>query len=198
MFLFFLFIISMIFPGMHGYLITNQGLSTPQSYLYPWSIPQSPATLLIPSSRVICSACSCDDDFFCSWNCPKCKTEEFCSTCKCLSSLGCARNCQTCSVNSDSSVSDISSSSSDGCIASSGPAAGRSCIFPFIYNGVRYDACAPLNGGIANTYSQVYWCSTKVDINGFHVRGSWNNQGKYVGFCDDSCPKVSGTYYWFK
>ena len=33
--------------------------------------------------------------------------------------------------------------------------------------------------GLGNTYSSapVYWCSTKTDINGFHVRGSYLNPG---------------------
>ena len=81
-----------------------------------------------------------------------------------------------------------------GCVASSGPAAGSACIFPFIYEGVRYEGCAPLIGwghsdnmnvsrqnphcsGLSNLYSSLYWCSTKVDINGFHIRGPYNNKG---------------------
>ena len=30
------------------------------------------------------------------------------------------------------------------CVATAGPAAGQPCIFPFVYNGVRYEGCAPL------------------------------------------------------
>ena len=39
---------------------------------------------------------SCDDDFFCAFNCPKCSTDSFCSSCNCRTSLGCARNCASC------------------------------------------------------------------------------------------------------
>ena len=36
----------------------------------------------------------------------------------------------------------------------------------------------PCFSGLTNLYtSQVYWCSTRVDINGFHVRGPYNNMG---------------------
>ena len=53
----FFIIISAIVLGLDGYLITSQGLNSAQRYVYPWNIAQSPATLLIPSTRVICSAC---------------------------------------------------------------------------------------------------------------------------------------------
>ena len=70
--------------------------------------------------------------------------------------------------------------------------------------------------GLTNAYSPVYWCSTKVDINGFHIRGPFSKPGvgscyslntcsvrwfklndnlssfqKYVGYCDHTCPKVN-------
>ena len=36
----------------------------------------------------------------------------------------------------------------------------------------------PCFSGLTNLYtSQVFWCSTRVDINGFHVRGPYNNMG---------------------
>ena len=31
--------------------------------------------------------------------------------------------------------------------------------------------------GLTNAYSPVYWCSTKVDINGFHIRGPFTQPG---------------------
>jgi len=164
-------------------------------YPYALRVPNTPVNLLfpLPETRVICSACNCDDDFFCGWNCGKCKTEEFCESCGCLTSLGCGRNCQKCSNNAnDPGIAEPAPVSGSDCVASSGPASGRKCIFPFTYNGVRYEGCAPLYGDLVNVYSQVYWCSTKVDFNGFHIRSL---NGKYVGFCDETCPKVSGTYY---
>merc|ERR1711962_263450 len=87
------------------------GLNVPG---YPYMIPRSPTSYLIPSNflssslpaalpysipanrAVICSACSCDNDFFCGWNCPKCSSDSFCSSCSCLTSLGCTKNCQSC------------------------------------------------------------------------------------------------------
>merc|ERR1711953_341889 len=155
--------------------LTAPGL---QSYLLSSSPGLSlfyPGPAHLSTARVICPVCSCDDDY----------------SCGCTTSLGCARNCAKCG-------GDFSQPSDPqpGCVASSGPAAGSACIFPFIYEGVRYEGCAPLIGGLSNLYSSLYWCSTKVDINGFHIRGPYDNRGKYVGFCDDTCPKISGTYYW--
>merc|ERR1711872_493946 len=69
---------------------------------YPYLTPRSPTSYLIPANflpssynpvlpysipanrAVICSACSCDNDFFCGWNCPKCSEESFCSSCNCI------------------------------------------------------------------------------------------------------------------
>merc|ERR1712226_827383 len=59
------------------------------------------------------------------------------------------------------------------------------------HGGVKYYGCAPLYGGLTNAYSPVYWCSTKVDINSFHIRGPWSQPGKYVGYCDDTCPRAN-------
>merc|ERR1711915_582052 len=136
----------------------------PANYLrYPSLLPYSASN----NARVICSACSCDDDFFCAFNCGKCSTPSFCS--------------------------------SGSCIAASGPAQGKKCIFPFIYNGVQYNGCAPLDsvGGLVNLYSSpIFWCSTMVDVNGFHVRGPYDNKGKHVGFCDNTCPKITRSFYF--
>merc|ERR1712032_266748 len=94
--------------------------------------------------RLICSSCSCSNDFWCASYCPECATDAYCASCSCLTSLG-----------------------------------------------VKYKGCAPLYGGLTNAYSPVYWCSTKVDINGFHIRGPFTKPGKYVGYCDHTCPKVN-------
>ena len=67
--------------------------------------------------------------------------------------------------------------------------------------------------GLASVYSKpTFWCSTKVDVNGYHVRGPWNDKGvcsanicisytlsgfqKHVGFCDDSCPKTLPRFFF--
>ena len=43
-----------------------------------------------------------------------------------------------------------------------GPAAGSTCVFPFTYAGVTYNACADwIYGGQA---AGTTWCSTKVNI----------------------------------
>merc|ERR1712123_269927 len=97
-------------------------LVTPLSCLsvtgYPYLVPRSPTSYLIPANylpspqrpisflpyaapanaRVICSSCSCDEDFFCAFNCPKCSADSFCSSCSCLTSLGCAKNCASCAA----------------------------------------------------------------------------------------------------
>merc|ERR1740137_40715 len=182
---------------------------------HPYYVPKIPKSSLLPSNyitsnyqpfilptpyqaygvntRVICSACSCDDDFFCAFNCPKCSTDSFCSSCNCRTSLGCARNCASC----QQPAQDQPQQGPSSCVASSGSAAGKKCIFPFIFNGVQYEGCAPYYaGGVVNLYSPTFWCSTKVDVNGYHVRGPYNDKGKHVGFCDDTCPKVSNRYFY--
>merc|ERR1719483_2033905 len=102
----------------------------------PYQFSQYPAYGV--NTRVICSACSCDDDFFCAFNCPKCSTDSFCSSCNCRTSLGCARNCASC----QQPAQDQPQQGSSSCLASSGSAAGKKCIFPFIFNGVQFEGCA--------------------------------------------------------
>merc|ERR1712112_195437 len=116
--------------------------------------------------------------------CPSCSSADYCASCSCTSSLACRANCRECK--GEPSASPPSSS----CTASGGPAHGKPCVFPFIYQGVKYYGCAPLYGGLTNVYSPVYWCSTKVDINRFHIRGPYTQPGKYVGYCDDTCPRT--------
>jgi len=87
----------------------------------------------------------------------------------------CNYNCATCKINKI-----------EGCVASSGSAAGYPCIFPFIYNGVAYNGCAPLH---SEERVLDFWCSTKTDINGIHITGPFDDPGKYVGMCDAECPR---------
>merc|ERR1719431_288452 len=181
---------------------THSGLRYPQTPAIPFLAPASPVSTLLYSqystpfrsqhstfqaygqldARVICKSCSCDDDFFCAYNCPVCSSEETCSACTCTTSLACAKNCQKCFPQSDPPAEPS-------CVASGGPAVGETCIFPFTYQGVEYDGCAPLpTGGTVNLYSSGTWCSTRVDVNNFHIRGPFDNLGKHVGFCDNTCP----------
>ena len=46
------------------------------------------------------------------------------------------------------------------CSTVSGPTSGQTCVFPFTFDGVTYDSCAPwLWGGEG---AGQLWCSTKV------------------------------------
>ena len=57
---------------------------------------------------------------------------------------------------------------------------GSECIFPFTYNKVEYYACPK-----HKRRKHKYWCSTKVDKNGVHIKGKDN-----WGFCGPRCPKM--------
>lgn len=87
----------------------------------------------------------------------------------------CNYNCTSCEINQPGT-----------CVASSGSAAGQTCVFPFKYNGVQYNGCAPLH---SENRVLDFWCSTKTDRNGYHITGGSGDPGKYVGFCDSSCPR---------
>ena len=181
------------------------GLSVlpPSSPVLPLLLPHTPLYLphytqsLTFQPRVIpCAHCSvndCDNNFWCaSYRPTVCSSESYCDSCSCVTSLGCRARCQRCQGSSPPSPPSPSPSPSS-CRASGGPAKDRECIFPFIYQGVTYHGCAQLYGGLSNVYSQVnpvYWCSTKVDGNRYHIRGPYTNPGKYVGYCDATCPKV--------
>jgi len=73
------------------------------------------------------------------------------------------------------------------CKAFAGPGAGKNCKFPFKYDGVTYNSCAVLiqydDGG------SIGWCSTKVDINRYHISGPSYDKWINVGFCDEQCLK---------
>ena len=49
----------------------------------------------------------------------------------------------------------------------------KTCIFPFIYDGVKYSTCFDDPEG--------FICSTLVDKSGNHVQGNW-------GYCGPNCP----------
>merc|ERR1719234_1338675 len=69
-----------------------------------------------------------------------------------------------------------SDSGSTVCSATSGPASGSTCIFPFNFDGVSYSGCATTDDDPRP------WCSTKTDANNNHVSGvgAW-------GYCDANC-----------
>merc|ERR1712130_168257 len=169
--------------------ITYTWPRAPITYYHPTSLQYYTG----PTTRVVCSVCNCDNDFFCGYNCEKCSTPDFCSSCTCTTSLGCSQKCSKCSPDQAETPSDPPSSSDtdDDCKTVGGPAAGKKCIFPFTFQGKEYDGCAPLYDGIVNLYSSTTWCSTKVDLNGYHVRGPFGTPGKHVGFCNDACPKAT-------
>ena len=55
----------------------------------------------------------------------------------------------------------------------------QSCIFPFVYSGKTYNECINVNDPNGK-----FWCSTKVDTNGNHVKSYW-------GYCDRNCSNVT-------
>ena len=52
----------------------------------------------------------------------------------------------------------------------------RACIFPFKYNGIKYDECTRID-------SEKSWCAYEVDASGNAVDGKW-------GDCDLGCTKL--------
>jgi len=56
----------------------------------------------------------------------------------------------------------------------SGNEVNKSCVFPFIYKSVAYDACTLTDRG-------KFWCNTEVDFNGIGVSEKW-------GYCNHFCP----------
>ena len=47
----------------------------------------------------------------------------------------------------------------DPCETNEGPEPNKTCIIPFIWNDVKYEACAPKDG------TDDYFCATEVDYN---------------------------------
>merc|ERR1719497_189409 len=54
---------------------------------------------------------------------------------------------------------------------------GKSCVFPFSYQGTTYGACTQ-----AGSENGAAWCATEVDENGEVVRNTWED-------CDLACPQ---------
>ena len=50
------------------------------------------------------------------------------------------------------------------------------CVFPFIYEGVRYNQCTSQDAA-----EGAVWCATQVSTNGTVIEGRW-------GDCTDGCP----------
>ena len=72
-----------------------------------------------------------------------------------------------------------------GCTTVSGADPGKSCVFPFRFNGVVYNECT-FDGNAAGETEP--WCSTLTDSNNDHVGG----QGNW-GFCSSNCGVVTST-----
>merc|ERR1719394_27265 len=73
--------------------------------------------------------------------------------------------------------STTGSGSGTTCMATSGPAEGSACVFPFNFMGVSHFGCTTIDGDTTP------WCSTQTDAEDNHVSGvnAW-------GYCDSSCP----------
>lgn len=58
------------------------------------------------------------------------------------------------------------------------PSPRRPCVFPFVFRGVTYTACAPEDDVLS-------WCSTMTDLFDRHIPGNW-------GYCNvEGCPVVA-------
>ena len=66
------------------------------------------------------------------------------------------------------------------CATVSGTDPGKTCVFPFRFKGVLYNACTFEGNAPEDTKP---WCSTLNDSNDDAVVGEG-----YWGFCDASCP----------
>merc|ERR1719210_3092785 len=75
------------------------------------------------------------------------------------------------------SGSTTGSGSGTTCMATSGPAEGSACVFPFNFMGVSHFGCTTIDGDTTP------WCSTQTDAEDNHVSGvnAW-------GYCDATCP----------
>lgn len=66
----------------------------------------------------------------------------------------------------------------DKCLTIGGADPNRTCIFPFVFEGIKYSTCIKII-----SYDINPWCSTMVDETGMHVSG----QDKW-GDCGPKCP----------
>lgn len=55
-------------------------------------------------------------------------------------------------------------------------AQGLSCVFPFKYRGLEYNACTDVG-----SENEAVWCATEVDNNGEVIKNTWQD-------CDEGCP----------
>ena len=84
-------------------------------------------------------------------------------------------------------LSGYETSKKASCTTVSGEKSNKTCIFPFIYNGITFNSCT-LSWSHDHTKA---WCSTRVDESGKHISG-------HYGFCEPACqpikvPKDSST-----
>ena len=70
------------------------------------------------------------------------------------------------------------------CKTISGPFSNNPCVFPFEYNGVKYNECTNVEAS-----RTMPWCSVRVDAQETHVQGNW-------GYCDTGCPGVPTGITW--
>merc|ERR1739842_73315 len=86
----------------------------------------------------------------------------------------------TSTISTTTAAADITRS----CTTTSGPAAGKPCVFPFTFAGTEHTSCAEWEFG--GLQQGEFWCSTKVDSEGNHVDG----EGEY-GFCSPECSPIN-------
>ena len=63
----------------------------------------------------------------------------------------------------------------------------KSCVFPFIYDGIKSYGCRYEDGDEGGDA----WCSTKVDENGVEIPNYW-------GYCPADCRTHEETLTWIK
>jgi len=124
---------------------------------------QKTCKLCEDSSTGVCKSCTC----FTCLNGGTCSIKNRNPTCTCLSGFTGA-HCQFKGTGTGPTPNK--------CKTIAGPSNNKDCIFPFVFNGTRYNRCAYDSDG--------FWCSTKVDSTGAHITGNW-------GICGANCPKVN-------
>jgi len=117
------------------------------------------------SSTGVCKSCNC----FTCLNGGTCSIKNRNPTCTCLSGFTGA-HCQFKGPGTGTTPNK--------CKTIAGPSSNKNCIFPFVFNGTRYNRCAFDSDG--------FWCSTRVDSTGSHIAGAGN-----WGICGPNCPKVA-------
>jgi hypothetical protein len=69
---------------------------------------------------------------------------------------------------------------SGGCITVGGPNPGKSCIFPFTYNGIKRTSCA------WDHWANSDWCQIEIPSNGSAIKRQGKLRGKW-GVCGSGC-----------